>query len=190
MPIPESIPESLESERLLIRVPTLDDVPVIYEAVRESLPELKPWMVWATDDYSLEGCRENTQGAIDAFREKTSLRFHFHDKETGEFIGNSGFHAIDWSIPKLEVGYWCRSSKTGHGYIQEGVRALSDFALETLGVERVELRCDELNKASQEVASRAGFTLDGVLWNDSRTPDGDLRSTRVYSRLKSLRYVV
>ena len=179
--IPKNIPDTLESERLIIRPPTLADVPHVFEAVRESLPELKPWMPWATDAYSLEGCEENIRGAIAKFITREDLRYHFHDKTTGELIACSGLHALDWDVPKTEIGYWCRSSKTGQGYVTEGVTALSEAAF-ALGMARVEIQCDDQNTRSARVAENCGYALEGILKNDSRAPDGSLRSTRIYAR--------
>lgn len=122
--VPASIPERIETERLTICPPRVKDVPHIYAAVRESLTTLKPWMAWATDAYSLAGCEENTRQAIASFVTRKGLRYHFHDRKAGDFIAGSGFHNVDWRIPKLETGYWCRSSKTGQGYVTKGVNAL------------------------------------------------------------------
>jgi ribosomal-protein-serine acetyltransferase len=180
------VPKFVETERLIVRCPTMDDVPAIYESVRESLPQLKPWMIWATDDYSLSGCEQNTREAISDFVIRGStLRYHFHDKATGEHIGNSGFHAIDWGVPRFEIGYWLRSSKVGQGYATEGVKALTQLAFASLGAARVEIRCDRKNLASIKVAERSGFVLEGVLHNNARTPAGDLRDTCVYARVRA-----
>jgi len=176
------IPDALETPRLILRPPRLEDVPEIYAAVRESLSELQPWMPWATPDYSLEGCELNTRGAIAHFITRESLRYHLHDKGTGEHIGNSGFPRLDWGVPKFEIGYWCRSSKVGQGYMSEAVRALTSLAMEGSEAARVEIRCDDLNERSWRVAERCGYGLEGVLHNDARREDGSLRSTRVYAR--------
>lgn len=157
---------------------------MIVTAVRESLSELKPWMVWATDDYSLAGCEENIREAIADFVTRKGLRYHFHDRSTGELIAASGFHAVDWEVPKMEIGYWCRSTKTGQGYISEGVHALKQLALAELGVVRLELRCDALNKKSSAVAERCGFKLEGVLKNEARAVSGELRDTCIYALTK------
>ncbi len=68
------IPERLETERLLIRPPSVLDVTEIYRAVRESLEELTPWMSWATPNYSLEACEENTRFAVAQFVTRKDLR--------------------------------------------------------------------------------------------------------------------
>ena len=181
MTLPD-VPGSLETDRLIVRAPRLEDVPELYAAVCQSLPDLKPWMPWATDAYSLQACEENTRGAVAKFITREDLRYHFHDKATGELLVCSGLHRIDWRVPKFEIGYWCRSSQSGKGYVTEGVAALTQMALETLGAARVEIRCDTANLPSRAVAERCGYTLEGTLKHDSRSPAGELRSTCVYAR--------
>jgi len=175
------IPEHIETDRLVIRPPRVTDVPLIVEAVHESLKDLKPWMVWATDTYSAEGCEENVREAIAEFVTRKELRYHFHDRQTGAFIAGSGFHALDWAVPKMEIGYWCRSSKSGQGYVSEGVTALKNLALKQFGAVRLQLLCDAQNKKSIAVALRCGFTLEGILKNEARAVNGDLRDTHVYA---------
>ena len=180
MTLPD-VPEKLETERLIIRPPILEDVPEIYAAVTESLTELKPWMPWATNEFSLAGCDENTRQAVAKFITREDLRYHYHDKVTGRLLVGSGLHRLDWKIPKFEIGYWCRASETGKGYVTEGVRALAEMAFKKLGAARVEIRCDETNTRSFQVAERCGFRLEGTLKNDSRSVSGELSSTRVYA---------
>jgi ribosomal-protein-serine acetyltransferase len=84
-------------------------------------------------------------------------------------------------VPRFEIGYWCRSSETGKGYVTEVVQALSKVAFEHLGAARVEIRCDDSNLRSAAVAERCGYTLEGVLKNHERNPKGDLCSTRIYA---------
>jgi RimJ/RimL family protein N-acetyltransferase len=90
-------------------------------------------------------------------------------------------HHIEWSVPRFEIGYWCRTSLAGRGYIREAVTALTWMAFETLGAARVEVRMDTQNERSWRVAERLGFQLEGVLRSDARANDGQLRDTRVYA---------
>ena len=175
------VPEVIETARLTLRKPHLEDAPAIHASVRESLAELSPWMAWATPDYSLHGVQENTREALAHFMTHTNLRYHFHDKKTGEHIGNSGLHRIDWNVPKFEIGYWCRTSKVGQGYVTETVQALTKLALEDLGAARVEIQCDDRNVRSSRVAERCGYKLEGILKNYERARDGSLRDTRIYA---------
>jgi RimJ/RimL family protein N-acetyltransferase len=98
-------------------------------------------------------------------------------------VGGSGLHDADWELRQFEVGYWGRSSFSGKGLVTEGVRALTDHALEVLGATRVFLTTDTQNVPSWKLAERAGFELEGILRKDRRNLSGGLRDTRVYSRI-------
>lgn len=177
-----NVPDVIESRRLTIRCPRLEDIPALQAAVRESSNELKPWMAWARDDYSFEECERNTREAIARFLTRQDLRFQFHDRETDELLGSSGLHRIEWRVPRFEIGYWVRTSRSGRGYVSEVVRALAAMAFDRLGAKRIEIRCDDENLASARVAEACGFELDAVLRNWQRGPDGTLRHERIYSR--------
>jgi ribosomal-protein-serine acetyltransferase len=179
--ITRNVPTRLETSRLIIRAPELSDVPFIYQAIRESIKELQPFMPWATEDYTVDMCEENLRGAIAKFLTREDFRMCFLDKDSGRMIGNTGFHRTEWTVPRFEIGYWCRTSETGKGYVTEAVRALSKIAFETLNAARVEICCDDLNIKSAAVAERCGYTLEGVMKNDERNSRGELRSTRIYA---------
>ena len=183
--LPE-IPEQIVTERLLIRCPQVTDAQAVYDAVIESMAELKAWMPWATPQYSREGTEENLRQAIAKFITRQDLRYHAHDRATGEFVMGSGLHQIDWSVPSFEIGYWCRTSKSGQGYVTETVRALTTLAFAQLGAARVQIRCDDKNTRSAHVAEACGYRLEGVRVNDARATDGSLRSTRVYALTKDV----
>jgi ribosomal-protein-serine acetyltransferase len=181
MPQRPNVPTRLETERLILRCPELSDVPFLYQAVKESVKQLGPWMPWATEDYTMEACEENLRGAIAKYITKEDFRICFLEKNSGRLIGNTGFHRIDWNVPRFEIGYWCRTSETGKGYVTEVVRTLSKVAFETLNAARVEICCDNLNVKSAAVAERCGYTLEGIMKNDERNQKGELRSTRIYA---------
>jgi ribosomal-protein-serine acetyltransferase len=181
-PLLLDIPERLQTPRLLLRVPRAGDGAMVCASVRESLPELKPWMPWAKDDYGeADGeawCRRNAGEFI------TRARLNFLILlPNGEHLGNCGMHDADWELPGFEIGYWLHTKHAGNGYATEAVSALTRLMLDQLKAVRVEIRVDERNARSCRVAERCGFQLDGTLRHDFRHPDGRLRDTRVYSRV-------
>jgi RimJ/RimL family protein N-acetyltransferase len=180
-PIMKTFPESFATERLLIRSPMPGDGAELNAALTESLEELEPWMPWVRDHATVEASEESARRARVAFIERSDLRMHLFLKGTHSFVGSSGLHRIDWSVPRFEVGYWCRSRCAGQGYITEAVRGITGFAFDYLDARRVEIRCDSLNRRSARVAERAGFRLEGELRNAQLIPDGGLRDTLVFS---------
>lgn len=180
-PILRDFPHSFETERLLIRLPLPGDGKLVYDAAMESLDSLQQWMIWAQNPLSEEEMEANVRRAHCQFLERVDLRFHFFDKEKQRFVGSSGLHRIDWSIPKFEIGYWCRKQCQGKGYVSEAVRGLTVFAFEILKANRVEIRVDQRNVRSRRVAERLGYKLEGVLRNHELAVDGKLTNTCIYA---------
>ncbi|MBQ0138176.1 MAG: GNAT family N-acetyltransferase [Kurthia sp.] len=176
---------SFESERLIIRMPELADAEAVYEAMCRSAKSLKPHMIWAQQKPVQEQVRENIRQAQAAFLAREDLRLHLFLKETGEFVGSSGLHRIDWTIPKFEIGYWVDDKFEGKGYMTEATNRIATFAFKELAAKRIEIRCDRDNVRSRAVAERSGFELEGILRNDRLAADGlELRDTCIYSKIK------
>ena len=180
-PILQDFPESFETERLLIRSPLPGDGPEMHAAVNESLDDLLPWMDWPKQHETVEDSEKQMRLSRVRFLERSDLLLLLFLKGTNTLVGSSGLHRMDWSVPRFEIGYWCRTRFAGNGYVTEAVRGITAFAFEHLGARRVEIRCDALNRKSARVAERAGYTLEGELRNAEVGADGRLRNTLVFS---------
>ncbi len=176
------IPQQIETERLLLRIPQADDAERVYAAVMESLDTLRQWMPWARAEPSLANLKDRMQWVIEAFHDREELTYYMIRKTDNALVGPVSIHTIDWTVPRMELGYWARTTLHGQGYVTEGVIALTHLGLATLGAVRIEIRCDDDNVRSYRVAERAGYTLEAVLHNHARKPDGGLRDTRIYVR--------
>lgn len=184
-PILFDFPNEFTSERLYIRLPKPGDGKVAHAARDASMGKLKPWMAWANRDQNEEEMEVNIRNAHYQFLKRENMRLHVFLKETGEFVGCSGLHRVNWEIPKFEIGYWIDSRMSGHGYMTEAVQRTADFAFEELGAKRVEIRCDAKNKQSRAIPERLNFELEGILKNDATSVDGsDLRDTCIYAKIK------
>ena len=184
--LPGTVPETISTPRLLLRAPRKHDGPAMYRAVAESLPELRRWMVWAQQPTNETGYASVMAAAAERFAARTELRYLIWDASGGHLLGSSGFHALNWDVPKGEIGYWIHSGHTGQGYATETARALTDFGFGTLGFRRTEIRCDPLNEASATVANRAGYSLDTRLVNHSVAAydPSEVRDTLVFSQVR------
>jgi RimJ/RimL family protein N-acetyltransferase len=179
----DPIPRRLETERLHLRVDAAEDVPAVHAALVASWMELSPYLNWAQGPPpTLPQVIERLDEFKVGFEARSDLVFFIFDKGTGSFIGNCWLSQFDWTVPRGEIAYWCTTDKVGHGYITEAVLALTELAW-SLGLVRVELRCDARNRRSRAVAERAGFALEGVLKNESRTPQGALRDICLFAQV-------
>ena len=179
-PLLIDIPDRLETERLLLRVPRAGDGELVYASVRESIEELKRWMPWATDAYAATDAEEWCRRCAAQFGLREQIAFLLFDRQ-GVHLGNLSAFKLVWDVPKCEIGYWVRTSRTGQGYCGEAVRAVTRLFVDEMKFSRIEIRTDDRNERSARVAERAGFQLEGVLRNECRDHQGELRGTRVYS---------
>jgi RimJ/RimL family protein N-acetyltransferase len=184
-PILLDFPEEFTTERLLIRKPFPGDGKYVYEAIQASLNELKPWMPFAQMNQTEQDVEANIRESIAKFMTREDLRLHLFNKVTGEFIGSSGLHRINWDIPKFEIGYWIDTRFSGRGYITESTEAISKFAFIELNAKRVEIRCDSRNTKSRAIPEKLGFTLEGILKNEGISVESkEPRDTCVFAKTK------
>jgi ribosomal-protein-serine acetyltransferase len=183
-PILLDFPDHFETERLLIRAPRAGDAPAIHAAIQESLDHLKPWMPWAREDETVEELESFMRQMAARFILREDLPLMLWRKSDGLYVGGSGLHRMNWSIPSFEIGYWVRASLEGQGYISEAVNGITRFAFEVLTAERLEIRCDARNTRSAAVAQRAGYTLEGRLRHHDRDTQSNLRDTLLFSKLQ------
>lgn len=185
-PILKEVPTELETERLLLRMPMPGDGKVVNKAIRASVDELKPWLGFVQKTPTVEDTEINTREAYTNFLSRKALRYLIFIRETGEFVGSTGFHNIDWEVPKFEIGYWIDTRMSGKGYMREAIEKLTTFALKELRGKRVEIRCESTNRKSRAIPEKLGFELEGILRNEDLSVDGErLTDTCVYSRVNA-----
>lgn len=185
-----SVPRTLHTARLFLRAVQAGDGKLINQAVNASHETLKLWMPWARSPHSPAESETFARESAARFRSLEALNYCiFLNLEpgspgTGQYIGQIGLHHIDWAVPCFELGYWLRSDQTGHGYMTEAVTALAHMCFETLCAQRLEIRCDERNRASAAVALRAGFRLEARMLRKARANDGSLATILLFARLR------
>lgn len=180
-----SLPEKIESNRLIIRVAAPGDGEIFNAAITESLDRLAPWLSWVTPSPTIEESEFSCRRAYARFLLNEDLMVFFIQKSDGALVGGSGLHNANWGTRIFEIGYWGHARHSGQGLITEGVAALSEYAIHNLGATRVFLTTDEKNTASWKLAERAGFDLEGVLRNERKNHFGHFRNTRVYSKISA-----
>ncbi|MBD7963566.1 GNAT family N-acetyltransferase [Fictibacillus norfolkensis] len=184
-PILMNFPTEFTTDRLLIRMPKPGDGKAMFEAIHASLDELKPWLPFAHFEQTEEDVEANIREAYLKFLSREDLRLLVFLKENGNLIASSGLHRINWEIPKFEIGYWIDTRYTGKGYMTEAVQGITEFASKELNARRIEIRCDTQNVKSAAIPERLGFTLEGILRNDSLEIGSTtkLRDTSVYAKI-------
>ncbi len=176
--------ECIETERLILRPPRKGDGAEVCRAIHETLPSLQSWLPWAKNPPTPESSEKFACEAVENWAKREEFIFQLRLKGSEELAAYVGLHSRNREVPSFEIGYWCRLSAQGKGYVSEGVRAVTRFAFETLGANRVEIRCDTRNEASRRVAERCQYTLEGTLRRDCRDCEEALRDTHIFALIR------
>ncbi len=143
----------------------IGDVERLYQAARESITEMSPWMPWCHADYSIEESRAWIESRAEAWAKGTDYDFAITDAKDGSFLGGCGLNHIDYKNPIANLGYWVRTSRTRRGVASSAARLLARFGFGKLKLNRIEIVIAVGNKASQRVAEKIGAKREGILRN-------------------------
>jgi len=152
-----------------IRPIVMDDVPTLYESVRESIDALRPWMPWCHDGYSISESREWVEKQIASFAEKQE--FHFSILSADQFAGICGLNGIRDANRLANLGYWIRTSMCNRGIATGATRLLVDWAFQNTELDRIEIVAAVGNIPSLRVAAKAGAVWEGVMRGRLRISD-------------------
>jgi RimJ/RimL family protein N-acetyltransferase len=138
---------------------TIRDVDAIYDACQD--PEIAYWIPLVPTPYKRSDAREYVQRTKASWRNGTDAFFAVADAASDAVLGSIGMRLH--GDGRATVGYWVASEARGRGVATRAVKLLSRWALDAVGLDRLELMAEPENAASCTVAERAGFTREGVL---------------------------
>ena len=115
---------------------------------------------------TLESFRSFATWAEDAWDRGDHYEFSIFARD-GTYLGSAGL-TVDATTMTANLQYWVRTSATGRGVASEAARLVSRWAVETLGLQRVEIFISDHNVASRMAASKSGARFEGVLRNKIR----------------------
>lgn len=175
----------LVGQRVELVPPSMDLQPAVLALIRASQHELRqflPWVDKALDEAkSIENMRESIEN-FESFQRE--LRFFILNVDTHELLGVIGLFIVKKDVPAFEIGYWLGSAYTGQGYMAEAVALVERYAFDTRGARRLQIRVATHNPKSMAIAERAGYTLEGVLKQLERMPDGELADMAMFAKTR------
>ena len=137
------------------------DVEAILSACSDH--EIAWWLDQVPQPYGEADARTYIAMTRRGWKDGTHAAFAVTDAEAGDVLGSVGLHWLDADEGVAEVGYWVRAEARGRGVATRATMLIARWAIDVCGMQRVQLRADAKNVASQRVAERAGFEREGVL---------------------------
>jgi len=141
-----------------------EDAQEIFDLIDTSRPHLSQHEDVTASKYP---DKESVLQSITEPKNPNKLRFAVRN-EAGTLVGSINLTPDDENPTKAEIGYYLGVEHTGHGYMTEALRLLTEYAFNKLGY--VELFGDVHpdNNASARVLEKAGYSHSGY------ADDGDL----------------
>jgi len=174
--MPEPFTPILETPRLILRRPVIEDVPEYWALYQQ--PEVTRYIPDAPR--SLEETCEEVEWFLNGHPRHPELGLWATiNKPSGRFAGRCGL--LPWTIDgreEVEVAYTLAPEFWGQGLASEAAQAILTHGFMQLGLERLICLIDPDNHASRRVAEKIGMALEKRV----EGIDGDGIPTLIYAR--------
>jgi RimJ/RimL family protein N-acetyltransferase len=178
----EARPFVLETERLVLRRPTLADVKAIAQLADDHRIAIN------TRRLPHPYTQQHAVAFVRALKDEVRNTVFLIEAEGAA----AGMVGVDWRHPDApELGYWLGFEYWGRGYGTEAARAVIDFTFEEFDIDTLFSGARVTNPASRNILEKCGFQWSGVELHrfealGGSTPVDCFRLTRgVWSSLKS-----
>lgn len=176
---------TFETERLNLRLFTLNDVEDLYEFCSDD--EVTRYLSFEKYD--------TKQNAIDRINDciKTyhnldkPIVWAIEDKQSKKLIGSIDFIRWEAKHKEAEIGYVLNKNYWNKGIMTEALKQIIKFGFENMELNRIEICCDERNIASARVIEKNGLICEGTL-RQKKNIKGEFITLKYYSILREEYY--
>jgi RimJ/RimL family protein N-acetyltransferase len=172
--VPQALPPQaqplpmLQTKRLHLRAPRIQDADKLYMAIIASLNEVGLYYSWANKDLT----RRQLQPHVDkaAYAGQNSLAseniyFLVWDKAQKDILGEICIKIVDVGVPNIQMSFWFDFRNIGNHDVCDVLEAVVQYAFKTRNVKCIQLYISEKNDRSLKLVRRLGFQLEGKLKN-------------------------
>jgi ribosomal-protein-alanine N-acetyltransferase len=152
-----AVPETITTQRLLMRKPTLADASAIFEYAGD--PEVTRFMDWPKHQ-SIDTVIEYVQRCSPLWESGEEYTWVITLLQSQQLIG-----AVSCRVrgPSADFGYVLNRRFWGQGISTEAARAVVDITSKIEGLTRIWASCDVDNLSSARVLEKVGLTREGTL---------------------------
>ena len=134
----------------------VDDLFALTDANREHIGK---WLPWVENVNSPEDSKKFIASLLQDRKGGTTLGYGIFVND--ELVGHiSLMHLSDDKDP--EIGYWISSGASGKGITTAAANKLTDFGFSVLRLPKIVIKARPENIASNKVAEKLGYILDGM----------------------------
>ncbi|MHC5306654.1 GNAT family N-acetyltransferase [Bartonella sp. LJL80] len=156
---------SLQTERVYLRFPLLDDYIEWAKLRTQSRAFLEPWEpLWPSDAHTLDRYKAHLERYMEGRRTGQYYVFFTFDSKTDDLIGGISLGNIRRGVVQSgQIGYWCGEKFAGQGFMRDSLELMVDFAFQQLKLHRLEAASIPTNMRSIRLLEKCGFSKEGLL---------------------------
>ncbi|MBX0358504.1 GNAT family N-acetyltransferase [Halobacillus sp. Nhm2S1] len=136
-----------------------EDAEALFQLTDGSRSYLREWLPWLDSTKTVEDTKSFIQSGRRGFSENKSMTTMVIYNSV--IVGTAGFNEIDHTNKIVKIGYWLGQEFQGKGIMTRVVKALTDYALLEMNMNRVEIGVAEGNEKSAAIPKRLGFKEEG-----------------------------
>ncbi len=182
----DKVRDKIVGKRIVLKR-TTPSVPVaqnIFEVIDKNRKHLEPWFPWVKSTTTLEDSLKYLFDKEEQFKKKEKFEYgiYLNDK----YLGNIGIFSINKDKKSAEIGYWLSAEFINNGYVTEALKLVEKEFFTRTDINRIQIRCDEINIASASVAKKCGYVFEGITRENLYDKySRKFRNSLVFSKLKS-----
>lgn len=116
------------------------------------------------------------------FTAKRSIYWAIALKKNNQMIGTAGFNIISFANSRADISYDLDPKYWGKGMMLKSIKAILNFADQTLGLVRIQATVITTNERSIKLLDRCGFHKEGLL-EKYEMVDGSYKDYYMYARV-------
>ncbi len=153
--------KTLETERLILRRFTMNDVPDMFNNWARD-DEVTKYLMW-TSHKNILVSKAYIEFLINGYAQPNMYDWGIELKEIGQVIGSIGVIRFDDKVEYVHIGYCIGKQWWNKGITSEAFSAVIKYLLEEVKVNRIESRHDPRNTGSGKVMKKCGLQYEGTL---------------------------
>jgi len=144
-------------DSLTLRALNPDQADELFSVTEASRDYLGQWLPWAYETNEVQDSADFIAKTNQKRRDSSELGYGIllDNKIVGHI---SLMHLADEKEP--EIGYWVSEDFAGRGVTTKAAEALTNFAINVLGLDKIIIKADPKNIGSNRVAEKLGYKLN------------------------------
>lgn len=133
----------------------------LFNLIQKNREFLSQWLPWVNAVQHEDDTKKYLESELLKFNEGTAV--HQTIFYQNQIAGVLGYNLLDKNNKIGYAGYWLGIEFNGLGIMTKSVKNLINIGFQSLGLQKVEIRCAVNNTQSRAIPERLGFANEGIL---------------------------